>query len=72
MPIRHYDAHQKYGKDFEAKFTVLMGSDYMACLIEWLFQDNKEDVKLLADETTNQRYEESLISAIEEINEYFA
>lgn len=72
VPIRYYDAHQKYGKDFEAKFTVLMGSDYMACLIEWLFQDNKEDVKLLSDEMTNQKYEESLIKAIEEINEYFA
>ena len=70
--MRYYDAHQKYGKDFEAKFTVLMGNDYMACLIEWLFQDNKEDVKLLADEMTNQKYEESLIKAIEEINEYFA
>lgn len=70
--MRYYDEQQKYGKDFEAKFTVLMGNDYMACLIEWLFQDNEEDVKLLLDETTNRKYEESLIGAIEEINEYFA
>lgn len=72
LKIRYYDASQEYGKDFEARFTVLMGSDYMACLIEWLFQDNKEDVALLMDSTINERYEESLIKAIERINEYFA
>ena len=38
-------------KDKEENFTVLTGSGYTAMLIEWLFQDNKEDVEyLLSDE----------------------
>lgn len=59
-------------KDFEANFTVLMGSGYMGVLIEWLFQDNKEDVELLEDVRMNKRFEDSLVDAIEEINNYFS
>ena len=35
------NSSQYLQKDKEANFTVLMGADYMAVLIEWLFQDNK-------------------------------
>lgn len=58
-------------EDREENFTVLMGSDYMACLIEWLFQDNKEDVKMLQSEEYNTRFEASIVRAIEDINNYF-
>lgn len=58
-------------RDFEAKFTVLMGADYMGCLVEWLFQDNEKDVELLCDPEFNGRFESSLVEAIEEINDYF-
>ena len=58
-------------KDFEENFTVLMGADYMGVLIEWLFQDNKDDVELLEDSEVNVKFEHSIIDAIEDINEYF-
>jgi N-acetylmuramoyl-L-alanine amidase len=58
-------------KDFEENFTVLMGNGYMGVLIEWLFQDNKEDVKELQSHRTNKRFEDSLVEAIESINDYF-
>lgn len=59
------------GKDKEEKFTVLMGDDYMGVLIEWLFQDNKDDVRKLSDELVNDRFESSIVEAIEKINNYF-
>lgn len=52
----------------EAKFTVLMGGGYYGMLIEWLFQDNENDVELLSDETTNEELVNSLFKAIETIN----
>ena len=58
-------------RDKESKFTVLMGADYMGVLIEWLFQDNKDDVELLYDYKTNSKFESSIVASIEEINNYF-
>lgn len=60
------------GKDFEENFTVLMGNGYWGILIEWLFQDNKKDVELLQDSEMNRKFEDSLVEAIEEINEHFS
>lgn len=68
VKMRKY-SDEKLGKDFEENFTVLMGSGYMGVLIEWLFQDNKDDVMLLSDETMNERFESSLVTAIELIND---
>ena len=65
-------SHEYLGKDFEENFTVLMGSGYMGVLIEWLFQDNEEDVKKLEDIVINKRFEDSLMDAIEKINDYFS
>lgn len=59
-------------KDKEENFTVLMGANYMAVLIEWLFQDNKKDVEALKDVDTNKRFEDSLVDAIEKINSHFS
>lgn len=58
-------------RDKESKFTVLMGADYMGVLVEWLFQDNKDDVELLMDSEMNRRFESSIVEAIENINNYF-
>lgn len=58
-------------RDFEENFTVLMGADYMGVLIEWLFQDNLKDTELLKDPDVNKRFEDSLVKAIEKINDYF-
>lgn len=71
IKIREY-VKSELNKDFEANFTVLMGSGYMGVLIEWLFQDNKTDVERLMDVTINKRFEDSLVDAIEEINDYFS
>lgn len=58
-------------RDKEERFTVLMGADYMGVLVEWLFQDNKNDVELLMDSETNKKFEGSIVDAIENINDYF-
>lgn len=52
-------------KDWEARFGVLLRKP-MAVLIEWLFQDNKEDVMLLKDKHTNDLFCTSIIMAINE------
>ena len=49
--------------DKEDNFTVLMG-DYYAVLLEWLFQDNKEDVKLLQFEPVNEDLVKSLVNSL--------
>jgi N-acetylmuramoyl-L-alanine amidase len=57
--------------DKEENFTVLMGN-YYGILLEWLFQDNKEDVKLLNDEIINNKLIDSLIKSINYINDNFS
>lgn len=70
LKMRRYST-ELFGKDFEENFTVLMGFDYMGVLVEWLFQDNKDDVELLNNYEVNRRFESSLVGAIEKINNYF-
>lgn len=55
--------------DKEENFTVLMGN-YPAVLIEWLFQDNKEDVDLLEDDVMNSRLVSSLTQSFIYIEEH--
>ena len=57
--------------DKEENFTVLMGN-YYGILLEWLFQDNKEDVKLLNDEIINNKLIDSLVKSINYINGNFS
>lgn len=71
LRIRKYSVAELDG-DFEENFTVLTGSDYMACLIEWLFQDNMADVERLKDVEFNSRLEASLVKAIVGIDNYFS
>lgn len=70
VKIRRYNTKPLTG-DFESNFTVLMGSTYMAVLVEWLFQDNLEDLKLLKDASMNERFENSLVEAVEKINNHY-
>ena len=58
-------------RDKESKFTVLMGSDYMGVLVEWLFQDNKQDVSFLKSLAINEGFENAIVGAVEEINNHF-
>lgn len=55
--------------DKEANFTVLMGNNYWSVLLEWLFQDNVDDVALLKDDKVNEKLVESLTKAIIYIND---
>lgn len=56
-------------EDKEDNFTVLMGSGYYAVLIEWLFQDNQQDVELLANDITNKLFVKSLVTSLEYIDD---
>lgn len=69
-PIKYrYNERTPGNQDKEAKFTVLMGN-YAACLIEWLFQDNKEDVKKLKDDNINKMFVDAIVEGILNIEEY--
>jgi N-acetylmuramoyl-L-alanine amidase len=63
-----------FREDFEGdkvkheNFTVLTGKGYNAILLEWLFQDNRDEVKMLADEEMNAKLVESIIQAVEKYN----
>lgn len=70
VKIRKY-AEGSLEQDFEENFTVLMGSGYMGVLVEWLFQDNKDDLAQLVDRGMNERFRDSIVKSIEEINGYF-
>lgn len=62
----------RYGNDQlgkEANFSVLMGSTYYAVLLEWLFQDNKEDYELLQNYQVNSHLVDSLVKALIEIDD---
>ena len=52
--------------DREENFTVLMGSKYSAVLVEWLFQNNKEDLLIIENPEYNERFENCIVKAIEE------
>jgi N-acetylmuramoyl-L-alanine amidase len=58
LPVRYNSLAEP---DFEAAFTTLMGWNYYAVLIEWLFQDNKEDLALIENESICQRMRDVLI-----------
>ncbi len=55
---------------FEKNFTVLMGKTYYAVLLEWLFQDNKQDVENLVSPATQEDLVNSLVKAFLKIEAY--
>lgn len=55
--------------DTEENFTVIYKTNFPSVLIEWLFQDNKDDVKLLLDEEHNNRFVNAIVDAIVKIDE---
>ncbi len=48
--------------DWEENFNVLVRKP-MACLVEWLFQDNKQDLALIKDDSINERFENAIVDA---------
>lgn len=67
--IHRYNKNEYLERDKEANFTVLMGN-YSAMLIEFLFQDNKEDVAMLQDSVVNKKFEDCVVSAVDDCNSY--
>lgn len=54
--------------DHEENFTVLVKTNCPAVLIEWNFQDNREDVAILTNESYNNRFVDSLITSITKLD----
>jgi len=62
--------------DKEAEFTVIAGNqkvepEYLGVLLEFLFMDNENDLKLLKDESIYNRYLEAILMAMVEICKHF-
>ena len=57
-------------QDKEKNFTVLTGKKYVSLLLEYLFQDNKEDIQILSNEIENKKLEDCLMDWIEIIEEF--
>lgn len=55
--------------DQEENFTVIVKVNSPAVLIEWNFQDNKEDVAILLSDEYNRKLVASLVDAINKIEE---
>lgn len=68
MKLR-YGGVDPMDNDKDENFTVLMGN-YNAMLIEWLFQDSKDDIELLLNPKVNIDLCESILKGINEINDY--
>lgn len=54
-------------KDTEENFTVIQKANCPAVLIEWMFQDNKDDVEILLSEEYTNRLVDSIYNSIIEI-----
>ena len=54
-------------KDTEENFTVIQKANCPAVLIEWMFQDNKNDVEVLLSEEYTNRLVDSIYNSIIEI-----
>lgn len=50
--------------DIEENFTVIYKTNFPSVLLEWLFQDNKEDIALLTNPEYNNKLVKSLVESI--------
>jgi N-acetylmuramoyl-L-alanine amidase len=56
-------------KDKENNFTVLTGAGYWAVLLEWMFQDNKEDLSVIMSPDYKKRLIACLARSVEIIDQ---
>jgi len=54
--------------DTEEDFTVLVKTNCPSVLIEWNFQDNREDVAILTNSNYNNKFVDTIIAAINTAN----
>lgn len=55
--------------DIEENFTVIYKTAFPSVLIEWLFQDNKQDAELLQNPEYNKRFVDSLVESLIKLND---
>ena len=68
--VRHrYGADRIGERDKEGNLAMVSSNKYLGVLVEWLFQDNKEDVAILLDEASNKRFIDMIVDAVEEFAE---
>lgn len=53
----------------QQNYTVLMGAGYHAALLEWMFMDTKEDLKILKDSTVNEKLIDALVTIFKDLDE---
>lgn len=67
--IKHrYASDELYKRDKESRLYMTNSSKYFGVLIEWLFQDNKEDYELLKNNKYNKALVDCIVDAVEEFN----
>jgi len=68
--IKHrYATNELYGKDKESNLFMTNSNKYFGVLIEWLFHDNKEDVRKLQNSTYNKALVDCIVDAVEAFND---
>lgn len=64
MKMRKY-SNQSGLMDKEGELAVLKANGVYSILVEYLFQDNKDDVELLLSDIHNKRFEDAIVDVIE-------
>ncbi len=59
-----------FERDKEGEFTVLKTKDAFSLLFEYLFQDNKEDVELLLNDSENKKFADAVMDVVIQMEEY--
>lgn len=64
-PIFRYNANRDLQRDKEGNLALCKIPGVYTLFFEYLFQDNKEDIKLLADPVENKRFEDAVVDIVE-------
>lgn len=65
-----YALDKDFQRDKEGELAVLKTKNAFAILFEYCFQDNKEDVELLLNETENKKVADALMDVLLKMEEY--
>lgn len=71
MRMRKYQNKDGF-MDKEGELAVLKANDVYSLLVEYLFQDNKEDVELLLSDVHNKRFTDAIVDVIEKYEQILA
>ena len=65
-----YALDKDFQREKEGELAVLKTKNAFAILFEYCFQDNKEDVELLLNETENKKVADALMDVLLKMEEY--